>query len=109
MLLIRIGSKETDIKFFKHLLPLDVETVVEVFGGSFAVIKHFYKNLDKYKFNINDLDDDLFYIYNNYNEMIDKFKELNEKYIESFEYKNKEFKLYFDSLEMNDQFKELCI
>ena len=101
----RIGSKENDIKFFKHLLPLDVETVVEVFGGSFAVIKHFYKDLDKYKFHINDLDDDLFYIYNNYNEMIAKFKELNETYIESFEYKNKEFKLYFESLEMNGHLK----
>ena len=41
----RIGSKQNDLKHFKHLLPLDVETVVEPFGGSFAVIKFFIKTL----------------------------------------------------------------
>ena len=46
----RLGNKETDIKFFKHLLPLDAKTVVEPFGGTFAVIKHFYKATIKYKF-----------------------------------------------------------
>ena len=34
----RIGSKQNDIKHFSHLLPLEIETVVEPFGGSFAVI-----------------------------------------------------------------------
>ena len=43
----RIGSKQNDLKHFKHLLPLDVETVVEPFGGSFAVIKFVYKDINK--------------------------------------------------------------
>ena len=42
----RLGNKETDMKHFKHLLPLDVKTVAEPFSGSFAVIKHLYKDLE---------------------------------------------------------------
>ncbi|MFM7979708.1 MAG: hypothetical protein ACKPKO_10365 [Candidatus Fonsibacter sp.] len=30
---------------FKHLLPIDVETVVEPFGGSFVVITYFILKL----------------------------------------------------------------
>ena len=37
----RIGSKQNDLKHFKQFLPLDVETVAEPFGGSFAVINFF--------------------------------------------------------------------
>ena len=51
----RIGSKQNDIKYFSHLLPLEVETVIEPFGGSFAVIKFFYKDINKYKFHINNI------------------------------------------------------
>ena len=39
--------------FFKHMLPLDVKIVVEPFGGSFAIIKHFYKDTNKYTFHNN--------------------------------------------------------
>ena len=42
----RLGNKETDMKHFKHLLRVDVKTVAEPFSGSFAVIKHFYKDLE---------------------------------------------------------------
>ena len=35
----RIGSKINDIKYFKHLIPLDVKAVVEPFSGGFAVSK----------------------------------------------------------------------
>ena len=55
--ILRTGNKQNDIKFFKHLLPLDVNTVVEPFGGSFSVIKHFYIDVNKYKSHINDLDE----------------------------------------------------
>ena len=56
----REGSKQNDIKYFSHLLPLDVKRVVEPFAGSFAVIKLFYKDLSKYDFHINDNDEKLF-------------------------------------------------
>ena len=35
----RIDSKQTDIKIFQHMLPQDVDIIVEPFGGSFAVSK----------------------------------------------------------------------
>ena len=38
----RIGSKQNDIKLFNHLLPTDVATVCEPFGGSFVVINYLY-------------------------------------------------------------------
>ena len=41
-LIYRVGSKENDIKYFKHLLPLlDIDNVIEPFGGSFQVIKKY--------------------------------------------------------------------
>ena len=43
----RSGGKENDINFFQHLLPLDVDAVVEPFGGSVAVVKHFHKDINK--------------------------------------------------------------
>ena len=42
----RLGN-ETDMKHFKHLLPVDVKTVAEPFSCSFEVTKIFYKVLDK--------------------------------------------------------------
>jgi len=46
----RIGSKQTDIEFFKHMLPIDVDIIVEPFAGSFAVSKfffiHIYQNVN---------------------------------------------------------------
>ena len=40
----RLGNKETDMKHFNHLLPVDVKTVAEPFSGPLAVIKHVYKD-----------------------------------------------------------------
>ena len=41
-------------------MPLDVKTVVEPFGGSFAVIKSFYRDVEKYTVHINDTDENLY-------------------------------------------------
>jgi len=76
----RIGSKTNDIKHFKHLLPLNVSTIVEPFGGSFAVIKHFYKDCNKYKFHINDNDEHLYYRYKNYKDLIDLCLKIQDHY-----------------------------
>ena len=72
----RIGSKQNDIKHFKDLLPLEVATVVEPFGGSFAVSKFFYKDIYKYKFHINDFDPALFYIYKHFEEYLNEILKL---------------------------------
>lgn len=61
-LINRTGNKTTDIKFFIDYLPMDVKTVVEPFGGSFAVIRDVYAD-KKYKKIVNDADDILYYIY----------------------------------------------
>lgn len=76
-LIKRIGAKDNDIKFFIHLLPENVETVIEPFGGSFAVCRRVYCD-DKYKKHVNDTDNELFYLYNNPHEL----KEISE-YINS--------------------------
>ena len=68
------------VKYFKHLLPLDVKTIVEPFGGGFAVSKCFYKYINKYAFHINDTDKILFYIYNHYQDYTDEVKILQEIY-----------------------------
>lgn len=92
-LITRTGSKQNDIKHFTHLLPNDVKTVIESFGGSFAVIRDVYMD-DKYKKYVNDLDPSLFYIYSHPNELIEGFKiwnDINDKNITSLE-KRRELK-----------------
>jgi site-specific DNA-adenine methylase len=59
---------------------------VEPFAGSFAVIKTFYKDCDKYKFHINDNDEDLSYVYRNYQEYLDEYHKVVDLY--NNEYKN---------------------
>ena len=105
----RIGSKQNDIKYFNHLLPLEVETVVEPFGGSFAVIKFFYKDINKYKFHINDFDKDLYYIYTHFKEYLQAIDIINEFYnkLEGYNYeKGIKIKAYIDELKINDIIKE---
>ena len=105
----RIGSKQNDIKYFNHLLPLEVETVIEPFGGSFAVIKFFYKDINKYKFHINDFDKDLYYIYTHFEEYLQAFDIINEFYnkLEGYNYeKGIKIKAYIDELKINDIIKE---
>ena len=75
-----MGSKTNDIKYFKNLLPMDVENVIEPFGGSFAVIRTIYNN-DKYNKFINDNDPDLFYVYQHPNELIDGIRIWNELHL----------------------------
>lgn len=74
----RMGSKDNDIKFFKELLPLDVDCVCEPFAGSFAVTRIIYSD-DKYKKCLNDNDSKLFAIFRHpleYLEKRNKFKEV---------------------------------
>jgi site-specific DNA-adenine methylase len=63
----RLGNKTNEIKNFKmHFPNIDsITTVVEPFGGSFAVIRCHYIN-EKKKFHVNDTDDKLFDVYKNY-------------------------------------------
>ena len=70
----RLGNKTNDIKYFKDLLPMDVKTVIEPFGGTFAVSRIVY-NDDKYKKIVNDNDPQISEIYNN----PDKYMELKIK------------------------------
>jgi len=72
----RMGSKTNDIKFFKHLLPMDVNIVVEPFGGSFAVIRDIY-NDKKYEKYVNDTDTELFFIYQNPELLIESYELVN--------------------------------
>ena len=44
----RLGNKETNMKHFKHLFPVDAKTVAEPFSGFFfASIEHLYKDWEK--------------------------------------------------------------
>ena len=53
---IRMGNKQNDIKFFEHLLPYkNINTIIEPFAGTFAVIRNCYYD-KKYKRIINDND-----------------------------------------------------
>ena len=107
----RLGNKETDIKFFKHLLPLDAKTVVEPFGGTFAVIKHFYKDITKYKFHINDNDETLYYVYKNYSDAMKQYEELCKVYASEYkeDLRRLDFKKYFMDLDMNKHIHDYII
>jgi len=112
----RIGSKITDIKYFNHLLPLDdIDIVVEPFGGVFAVIKY-YKQLynDRYLFHINDLDEELYYIYNHPDEYIDINNQLietskQEQFRFNEKYTNQHFKDYVKTLQINEHMKKYIV
>lgn len=74
----RLGSKKNDIKYFKKMLPMDIKTVIEPFGGGFAVSRIVY-NDDKYKKVINDLDKGLYRLYTEGPEYIKRMNKLIEK------------------------------
>ena len=75
----RLGNKDKDIKHFQHLLPTEnIKNVIEPFGGSFAVIRKFYNDTDKYNLFVNDNDPDLIEIYKNPQEYSDLAKKLND-------------------------------
>ena len=113
-IITRIGSKQNDIKYFKHLLPVDVETVVEPFAGSFAVIKYFYTDINKYKFHINDIDKILYYMYIHFEDLInmkirlsnlyDEICIANPKYIKEIS-----FKPNVENMEMHDYLKQYVL
>ena len=82
-LIYRVGNKENDIKYFKHLLPLDIDNVIEPFGGSFQVIKNIYFD-DKYNKYVNDIDEKLIPIYKDfkkYGEYRIKMNDIGKKYL----------------------------
>jgi site-specific DNA-adenine methylase len=64
----RVGNKRNDIKYFKMYFPENVKQIVEPFGGSFAVSSYLLSNNPSLKVHINDVDDNLFYVYKNYKE-----------------------------------------
>lgn len=83
----RFGNKTNDIKYFKHLLPLDIKTIVEPFGGTFALTRIIYSD-KKYKKIVNDNDETIYKIYKNpeeyskmsiyYNDIVKKSKSEND-------------------------------
>ena len=109
----RHGNKEDDIKYFIDLLPLDAKCIVEPFGGSFAVIRKVYTDINKYNLHINDTDPDLFYIYKNFNEYIDDITSLSHKYKNDFHhgdsYYTKEFKNYVENVDINKHIKHYIL
>ncbi len=73
LLFSRFGNKNDDLKYIVPYLPDNIKTVVEVFGGSFALIRRVYFD-NKYKKIVNDTDPDLQKIYKN-PEMILKIRD----------------------------------
>jgi len=67
----RIGNKENEDQTRQTPITISFKTVVEPFAGSFAVIKHFYVDLTKYDFHINEKDETLHYLYHNQQASID--------------------------------------
>ncbi|RTL06723.1 hypothetical protein EKK58_04270 [Candidatus Dependentiae bacterium] len=104
-LITRTGSKQTDIKFFKHLLPMDVKNVVEPFGGSFAVIRDVYAD-KKYKKFVNDLDPNLYYVYKHPEELVEAYKKWNEINDDLKIKTSKEKKEKLKELNINDYLKQ---
>ena len=102
----RIGSKQVDIRHFSKYLPLDIKSVVEPFGGSFAVSKWFYKDTNKYNFHINDLDEEVYYIYKNYKEYLDVMNQLYQKFDKS---QGRNVKEYLMSLDVNNHIRNYII
>ena len=74
----RLGNKKNEIKNFKNYFPNSdkIKRIVEPFGGSFAVTRCHYINENK-KYHVNDTDDELFEIYENY----EKYGELSNQLI----------------------------
>jgi hypothetical protein len=103
----RVGSKQNDIQYFKNYLVNDKSTIVEVFGGGYSIIKHYYKDYELFNFHINDDDKNLFYIYNNSQEMINIYLKLVEIYKSEYELNKdyKAFKLFFENYIMHDSIK----
>lgn len=104
-LINRMGNKENDIKFFKHLLPLNIDNVIEPFGGSYAVIRKIYNDYNKYNLYVNDIDDELYYIYNNIEKYKDFFLLCND-YIKSNNNYSSELKEYINTLDYDNIIKE---
>lgn len=102
-LITRTGNKTNDIKHFIDLLPSDVKNVVEPFGGSFAVIRDVYFD-NKYKKYVNDLDDILYYIYKNPNELVEGYKKWNKIHEMNTGVVNK--KQMLENLKINKNIKE---
>lgn len=108
----RLGNKTNDIKYFKHLLPINVKNVVEPFGGTFAVIRNVYCD-DKYKKYVNDNDNVLYYAYTNPDKIIDGMRVYNNIYdkniYESGKPNSKKISELLKKNKMNDNIKQYII
>ena len=52
----RLGNKTNDLKYFKHLVPLDAKIIVEPFCGTCSLSLNLFSDHDKYEYHFNDLD-----------------------------------------------------
>jgi site-specific DNA-adenine methylase len=105
-IITRVGSKTNDIKFFRRYLPLDSKIIVEPFAGSFAVSKNIYTDHNKYKFHINDKDEELFYIYKNYKQFIETSNRLTKTYYDDFHDSRKyEFYDFVNNMDLDAHIK----
>jgi site-specific DNA-adenine methylase len=84
----RLGNKQKDIKYFKHLLPNqeDIDTVGEPFAGSFAVIRNCFYNVPNILCADNDIEfkktiDNRLKNLPEYYEFVKKFTEFTEPFI----------------------------
>lgn len=94
--IMRLGNKQNDIKYFKHLLPLDnIDVVCEAFAGTVAVIRNCYPNTKKYICSDND-DNFLNRVKNIFNNLEEFYKERDNinKYIKENTPNNKKIKKY---------------
>lgn len=92
------GNKQNDIKYFDKYLPMDIDIVVEPFGGSFAVIRNKYYDIRKYNRVINDNDIN---IYNQYILIRDEKEYLNNVNNELNILDNKELKIELKKYDKN--------
>lgn len=103
-LLGRLGNKQNDIKFFKHLLPKDKTIIIEPFCGSFAVIRNLYKDKKFIKI-CNDNDSNLIYICQNHYKYLNFVNEIHNK-INKFITPDKPF-LFKEIINHVKEYKEL--
>lgn len=98
----RLGAKDTDIKHFKDLLPLDVVNIVEPFCGSYAVSRIIYKD-KKYKIHVSDSDLFIKKIFKNVDLYVDTLKKIKPLFIDKCDVKEQMKKI--DDFECDLDFK----
>ena len=90
----RLVNNKNDIKFFKHLLPQDLKTIIEPFCGTCAVSRICFPDSDIYEYHFNDLDEEVYFIMNNLKEYVRRKNEVVEEYINDYKSKGIQSKEY---------------